>query len=470
MIRQWSKFQEAIFEEVANGTSNLHIAALAGSGKSTVLIESLFRINPEAESLMVAFSKPIQMELEARAPKYIETRTLHALGLAACKQAFPMLKKQGSIDTKKEKVYYHINNVCEVSSEEQTKIANVVSLGKSYLAETIEDIDNILDMHDIDVLEENREKFISVVLKVMEGTKQDTVWIDFDDMIWFPIVHNLYLKKYDYVFVDETQDLNNCQIQMVLRSKKENGRIITCGDSKQAIFGFRGADHNAIDNIISQMQSKTLPLSICYRCDKNIILEAQKWVPEIEYAPNASEGLVKDITSNEVMDKVKVGDFILSRTNAPLISWCMSLIAMNIPANIKGRDVAKGLLALIKNSKAKDIDGFIEYLNKWKEQETARLLKMNKEVGVVTDKVECMYALCEGCNTLEDVKNKIDKLFYEGKDEKDRVILSTTHKAKGLERDRVFLLKNTYKPEKSIEERNLMYVAITRAKRELYYV
>lgn len=469
IIREWSSYQQAIFNEIANGTGNCHVEAIAGSGKSTSIIEGFYHMKPGLTALMVAFSKPIQLELEARAPSHIQTKTLHAVGLAACKKAFPHLQKFNSIDSKKEKLYQHIKALGFLDSEEQTMIAQTVGLAKGYLAETNNDIDIIIDKHDINVLPETRDRFIQNVLKVLETTKKDTSRIDFDDMIWYPIVHNLQLIQYDYVFVDETQDLNNCQISMVLRSIKPNGRILTVGDSAQAIFSFRGADHNAINNIITRMNSKVLPLSVSYRCGKNIIREAQKYVPHIEYYEGAIDGLVKDIAQYDVMNMVKPGDFILSRINAPLITWCMNLIAENIPANIKGNDVAKGLLALIKNSKTKDLDGFLTYMQKWADIETARLTKLNREVGVVTDKLECMYALCEGCSDLMEVKKRIETLFYEGDDNR-RVILSTTHKAKGLERDRVFMLNNTYKPEKSIEERNLTYVAITRAKKELYYV
>src|SRR6185436_16729146 len=73
--------------------------------------------------------------------------------------------------------------------------------------------------------------------------------------------------------------------------------------------------------------------------------------------------------------------------------------------------------------------------------------------------------------TLKDLKETIEKLFNDVDDSK-KVIFSTTHKAKGLERDRVFMLANTYRygPGVTGEEANLFYVAVTRAKKELYMV
>ena len=91
------------------------------------------------------------------------------------------------------------------------------------------------------------------------------------------------------------------------------------------------------------------------------------------------------------------------------------------------------------------------------------------DVGVLKDKVECIWWLTEGAKTVDEVLSKIERLFSD-KDEKERIQLSTTHRAKGLERDRVWMLKNTYKRGASIEEDNLVYVALTRARRDLRLV
>src|ERR1700722_1305373 len=105
----------------------------------------------------------------------------------------------------------------------------------------------------------------------MQACKKDTSRVDFDDMIWIPNVLNLPLNTYDYVFIDEAQDLNIAQINLALNSCAKGGRIISCGDSNQAIYSFRGADSNAVNNIIERCQSKTFPLSVTYRCAKSIV-------------------------------------------------------------------------------------------------------------------------------------------------------------------------------------------------------
>jgi DNA helicase-2/ATP-dependent DNA helicase PcrA len=472
--KNWSSFQLAIFDEIASGTGNLHVEAKAGSGKTSTIVESFYRIPRGKTALMCAFAKPIQIELEKKAPDGVTVKTLHSVGLAACRKYLPkLLPGMAGIDNKGEKVFGYIK--AERGDDKETldvrmSLAQAVSLAKGYLAETYEEIDSIMDRHDVDIFLDTREAFITTVLKVMKATREDTTRVDFDDMIWLPNVLGMKLDQYDFVFIDEAQDLNTAQIYLALGSCKPTGRVMSVGDTRQAIYAFRGADSEAINNIITRMDSKVLPLSVTYRCARQVVELAQTIVPELEAAPDAIEGMVESIPDNNLENLVAPGDFILSRTNAPLIGWCLALIRARVPANIKGRDLGKNLLGLIKASKATDVDSFLAWLEEWKNTEVERLTKLKRDVSIPQDKAECLNLLCEGTKSLEVVKSNIDKLFYEGDDDKDRVILSTTHKAKGLERDRVFMLSHTYHPGKSVEEDNLYYVAVTRARKELYLV
>lgn len=466
-VRNWSQYQMDIFKDIATGIGNTQVDAYAGSGKSSSIVEGFYHVPAGKDSLMCAFAKPIQIDLEKKAPEGVNVLTCHGLGFRASRKAFP---KVGKPDDKGEKLYGFIK--ADHGDEPETydlreSLGKAVSLCKGYLAETPADVDPILDRHDIDLCEMSREGFIHSVLKVMSACKKDTNRMDFDDMIWFPNVHGLTLQKYGMVFIDEAQDLNPAQINLCLNSCGPGGRIISVGDERQAIYAFRGADSNAIQNIVDRLNSKRLPLSVTYRCARAIVELAQTLVPGLEAAPNAEMGLVQDISDSQIERMVAPGDFILSRTNAPLLKWCLALIKARVPANIKGRDMGKSLMSLIKQSKSKSVDAFLEWLTEYESIEVARMIKAKREPSLVQDKVECLQVLCEGTRTLEEVKDNLDKLFRDG-DDNDRVILSTTHKAKGLERNRVFMLRDTYKPLKNIEEANLTYVAYTRAKKELY--
>ncbi len=466
-IKQWSQYQKAIFNEIANGSGNLHIEAFAGAAKTSTLCEGFYYVPKGKSCLMCAFNKSIQVELEKRATDTVSVKTLHSIGYAACRKAFPRI---GQPDNKKLEGYIKAERGDEPETfEVRGNLAKAVSLCKGYLAESYDEIDQIMDKHDVDTCDDSRENFIASVIKIMQACKADTSRIDFDDMIWLPNVLNLKLDKYDFVFIDEAQDLNIAQINLALNSCTKTGRIISCGDRNQAIYGFRGADSNAIQNIIDRCNSKVLPLSVTYRCAKSIVELAKTIVPEIEHAPNAVEGSVSNIGENQLENLIKPGDFLISRINAPLLKWCLQLLKANTPANILVRDLGKTLLSMIKKSGAKDVESFLSWLDKWRDVEVERLVKAKRDSSVIEDKVECFRVLCEGTKSLSDVKDNIERLFYDG-DDKNRVLLSSTHKIKGMEADNVFMLSSTYRPNKGKEEANLYYVGVSRAKTNLYMV
>jgi superfamily I DNA/RNA helicase len=349
-------------------------------------------------------------------------------------------------------------------------ICKCVSLCKGFLFDTPKGVSDLIDRFGIEIFDLPIEVFTDHVLKTLAKAKSQKQVIDFDDMIWFPFVYRLNVGKYDVVFVDETQDLNAAQIAMVMSAIKSDGRIIAVGDPAQSIYMFRGADSEAMPIFINKLKAKILPLSITYRCPKKVVELAQEIVPDIQAADTAPDGLVESISITEMLKSAKPGDFVLSRTNAPLIKYCLQLLKAGVPANIQKRDIGANLLYFIKKSKAKTINAFIKYVNDWKDQEVKRLLSEKKNTEVCEDKAECLLNLCEGLLSIKDLKDTIEKLFNDV-DDSNKVIFSTTHKAKGLERDRVFMLIDTYrKSGMGGEEDNLFYVAVTRAKKELYLV
>jgi len=466
--REWSKYQKDIFRDVAKGTGHTVIIARAGTGKTTTAIESFKYIPRGKKSLMVAFNKSIADELRQRAPSYVDTFTLHALGLRSIKQSM------GDIVVDNNKCSMIVSSLIGSDRdlwELNQSICKCVSLCKGYLFDSPAKIGEIIDKFGIELFDLSEEKFIQYVVKTLSICKSQKQMVDFDDMIWFPFVYRLNVGKFDLVFVDEAQDLNPAQMAMVLSACKPEGRIIAIGDPQQAIYLFRGADSESISNFITKLNAKTLPLPITYRCPKKIITLAKEIVPDIECPDTAPDGTIENIQSTELLKMVKPGDFVLSRTNAPLIKYCLALLKAGTPANIQGRDVGANLIYFIKKSKSKTIKDFTAYVNAWRDQEVERLLSEKKDTATCLDKAECLLNLCEGTLTLKDLKETIEKLFNDVDDDK-KVIFSTTHKAKGLERDRVFMLINTYRYGPGVvgEEANLYYVAVTRAKKELYMV
>jgi DNA helicase-2/ATP-dependent DNA helicase PcrA len=493
----WSKYQQAVFENVASGTGHTVITAVAGSGKTTTIVEALGHVPYGCKTLFVAFNKSIANELAKRAPKTVEVSTLHSYGLKTITKSLGRLRINGDRVDHMIRVMYSQRELSLVGALEKLAMAmnvknpddlftfemrrdltKTVSLAKGSLASDEADIDAILDGYGIEMTEEIvRKAFIEDALKIMircanvSADNEDDLdgQIDFDDMIWLPIVRDLKQTKFDRVFVDETQDLNPAQIEMTMRAVRPGGRICAVGDPRQAIYGFRGADSAAVTNVITRLNAKVLPLSVCYRCCKSVIREAQEIVPEIEWASNAEEGEVNDASVKDLIKNARPGDFVLSRTNAPLISLCLRFLKEGRRANIQGRDIGASLASFVRRSKKKTIKELCDYVEKWRDDECARLAAKNRNTQSVEDRAECILALAEGEESVDAVIRNIEGLFADA-DDKNTITLSTTHKAKGLERERAWVLQSTYMRRPAEEERFLYYVAITRAKRSLFLV
>lgn len=503
-IRVWSKYQLAVFEDVRSGKGHTVIKAVAGSGKTTTIIEALKYIAIGLTVLFTAFNKDIIEELAKRAPKNITVSGLHSYGLRTITAAFGRLRIDGNrmhrlideLSSKTFEMVLKIGRELGLKSEEEVldaadlsslrfDLIKTVSLSKGALAGDEEQIEKILDDFGIgfpsqspfqgtilpkDAQDAIRAAFIKDVLALLlRCTDVSDGAIDFDDMIWLPVVLNLRQKRFDRVFVDETQDLNPCQIELVLRAVKANGRIVAVGDPRQAIYRFRGADSAAVENVVKRLDAKILPLSVSYRCARSIVKAAKEIVPEIEWAEDAEEGSVEDATVKEMKKSVKPGDFILSRMNAPLVSLCMAFLKEGRPATIQGRDIGASLIAFVNKSAASSVEALRSYVEEWRDIECKRLSEKRRDTQNVEDRAECILALSDGAKTVSDVVVAIERLFVDKTDE-DRIVLSSTHKAKGKERDTVWMLAGTYRLRPEIEEDNIYYVAVTRARKRLVMV
>src|SRR6185369_17576236 len=239
-MTKWSKYQQAVFEDVANGSGHTVIKAVAGSGKTTTIVESMKYIPPGFSTLFVAFNKSIAEELKKKAPRGVEVSTLHSYGLKAITASLGRLRIENNrvhriiddMSLQLPKVIVAIGKELGMDREEAEEAAEpfrfdlvkTVSLAKGSLAGDEQKIDELVDSFGIEypgrspfqgvILEEHlqakfREAFVKDVFEVMTrcGDTSDGM-IDFDDMIWLPVVLDLRQRKFDRVFVDETQDLN----------------------------------------------------------------------------------------------------------------------------------------------------------------------------------------------------------------------------------------------------------------------
>ncbi len=252
------------------------------------------------------------------------------------------------------------------------------------------------------------------------------------------------------------------------------GRIVIVGDDRQGIYGFRGASVNALDQLKAKLSAEELPLTVTRRCPKAVVALAAAIVPDFVAADDAPEGTVDTLEIGKILAEVKVGDFILSRTNAPLVGMCLKLIANDIPSRVRGKNIGDGLIALINKAKARDLNDVTKYLDKWEAKQMARCQNMAEDkaerlADETADKREALDTLIQAVDSVPELIAKIGAMFSDDPSIA-AVMLSTVHKSKGLEANRVFLLEKTFKASKGIEDDNIRYVALTRAKNHLTLV
>jgi superfamily I DNA/RNA helicase len=308
--------------------------------------------------------------------------------------------------------------------------------------------------------------------KVMQiAAEEESPAIDFADMLYLPIKLGLMRPTYDLVVVDEAQDMTVPQLH--LGQGLAQGRLVLVGDDKQAIYGFRGADSGSLDRLKSELQATELGLKTTYRCGRSIVSTAQRYVAD--FMPGAAhEGEVVEIEERDLLGLASPGDFILSRLNAPLVPLALKLYTEQRRCRIQGKDIGAGLKSLIdqitKRYKVTTIEGLVGAITQWEygQIERAQAAEADHLVQSIQDKAETLRALTDQCPTLEEYRARLTYLFED--EGEDQIILSTVHKAKGLEAPTVFLLKWTLEKFQGPEEENIKYVAITRAKERLVWV
>jgi DNA helicase-2/ATP-dependent DNA helicase PcrA len=472
-----SIYQEAIFEHIKNSNQNAVIEAVAGSGKTTTLIESMKLVNSK-NIIFVAFNKHIAEDIKPKVSKDIRVSTMHSFGYEQILRSYGKVTLDNFKIKKIIQDKHHTLNVqySDNSFDYISDLSSLVDLLRLNLCNSHEEAVAIANKYSF---YNNSEYLVEDAFKVIRESNRIRKSIDFVDMIYIPAIEDIKIKEFDLVLVDECQDLSKCQIQLVNKMKKNDGRIIAVGDRNQAIYGFTGADHESFKTLSEAENTILLPLSISYRCSKSVIREAQKIVPHIKYFKNAIEGSVNRTSNlNNILD----GDFILCRINAPLVSLAMKFISSGRKASVKGVDIGLRIINNLKSTKQNDVKSALKILRKryddYKlEYESSHDRKVKTKLTAMEDMINTteILSLSPGCYTIDDVSKIIKNVFNDT--ESKGLILSSAHKSKGLETDNVHIIKPEFMPLPHIslpwekeQEDNLHYVAITRAKKNLNYI
>ncbi len=182
-------------------------------------------------------------------------------------------------------------------------------------------------------------------------------------------------------------------------------------------------------------------------------------------------------------EQLHKGDAILCRLTKPLVELAFTLIREGIGCHVEGRDIGKQLSNLV--NKWKSVTSTTELSTRlvyYLEREVDKLLarKADYLIQALNDRVDTLFVIMDGCDTTREVLDRITNLFDDTNpnDSSTTITLSTIHRCKGREWQRVFILGfNEYMPSKWArqpwemqQERNLCYVAVTRTKDQLILV
>ena len=490
-----SKYQQDIFDFIQHGNGNSVINALAGSGKTSTIVNAVKLIPSTCNALFIAFNKEIVKELEKKLAgvKNVQVKTLHSLGLLMIRRN---LGTNIEIDEYKYRTFIK-KNIKQLSSADFDKMTtklmqqytdNVIQLcdlGRYNLAQCEKDLLQVSARHDIPIIDDE----CNAVLNVMKWGRENTTSIDFTDMVWLPyeLTLNPIGLQYDYIFIDEWQDLNTAQRELFLRCFRRGTRFIAVGDKKQAIYSFAGADAESFAKLQNLPNTTTLPLPISYRCPKKVVNLANQFVDTMECREGAPDG---EIVHNVSIKDIHDGDMVLCRTKMPLIKLYMRYLRMGVKSYVRGQDIGLNLLRMVDKTEqivlnvSLQKDGvFARLYDDLFEERNRLMIKRGMDLEDATlsnqimnkyDSIKALEILAEGLTSARDLHDRIENVFAESA---DGVCLSTIHKAKGLEANNVYILCKTLMPSRLAtqdwekeQEQNLMYVAYTRAKYKLGFV
>jgi len=475
---------------------------------------------------MLSFNAKIETELSEKLRRRGILRstvlTAHKYGKRACENYLGTFRRD-TID--KYKIHKLLSKYpISIPYTVAKTIERLVSLGKDagvgiFLPNTRTSWESLFNHHDIDHDDEKfpLSRLFTIAENVLTLSNSDTKSIDIADLIYLPLYHNWPIPQYDFVIVDEAQDINACRRELIKRMLKQfddvndnpyaeqdglqpqlreawvplkpKGRLIAVGDPHQAIYGFTGADHDALDLLASTFNATTLRLTVSRRCSQAVSREARKilttsqlldkWAASKEVftaLPTAPEGTVTKITLDDFHSRLPTippTSAVLCRLNAPLISTAIYCLQHSIPCRVEGKDVARQLLGIVWKLKSNDIRSFTTDLRRYRSEQQAKLSPWKFET--LDDKLTCCSLLAATLphnGSIKLLESSINSLFSDYDPSLPPVLtFSSVHKSKGLEFPTVYLLgRNLYMPSRRAtlpwmltQENNLIYVAITRA-------
>lgn len=219
-----------------------------------------------------------------------------------------------------------------------------------------------------------------------------------------------------------------------------------------SIYQFRGADPRVLSRLARRLDAEDFTLTTTFRCPQAVVNSVNYLVSDLRAAPGASEGYVGTCDWTTMLENAQPEDFVLSRTNAPLIRVALHLLAHGKKAQIVGADdFGKALQTTFQKiwerMTEQDLDAFYEALEDWHAQEHKRATADGQREWI-SDLQAGFTILAETAadgdeaSVAFEIGVRIESIF--GKGSADAIELSTVHKAKGREQRTVWLIADSF--------------------------
>ena len=471
--------------DIINSTGNIKINAVAGSGKTTTIIEYA-RSRPQSSRILyLAFNKSVKLEatrkFNALGLYNVKVETAHSLAYKQIVYANGYKLKPGGYKS------YEIVELLGLKGKAGEKlveyvIANHINKLITYFCNSDKSKVNDLDYPEI-ISEPKAKQFVIKHLAVIKN--QARLFLAKMDRGEIDIIHDFYLKKYqlsrptlnfDYILFDEGQDASPAMLDVFLRQKATK---VIVGDTHQQIYGWRHAV-----NSLEKADFTTYNLTNSFRFSQDIAdlaMEILKWknhLLEAEIIKITGSGKHVDIKSKAVLARTNLGLLLKAIeyvTDKPKIKTIY--FEGNINSYTYADDGASlydilnlenGNRRLIRDKLIRQMKSMTEledYIKKTEDVQLGMMVEIVKEYG----------------NEIPDIIKEIKAKHIDGDDKSNAdIIFSTVHRCKGMEYDAIQLADDFIDEEKIqqitsqknrdalipklIEEINLLYVAVTRTK------
>jgi F-box protein 18 (helicase) len=476
-------------KDIINSNGNIKINAVAGSGKTTTIIEYAGTRPPGSRILYLAFNKAVKTEA---ANKFRDRGLLNVTVETAHSLAFRHVVMRSKYQIKSKD--YTTNEIVSIlklqgtgEKHSQLLIANHVLKLSSYFCNS--DLSKVQNLDYTHLLEDDEVKtFVGNAYDYI--INQTRVFLGKMDKGEIEITHDFYLKKFqlqqpqlgfDYILFDEAQDASPAMLDIFLKQKATK---VIVGDTHQQIYGWRYAV-----NSLEKANFKTYHLSMSFRFGQdiaNLAMETLRLKNLLEpHRPMTilGKGRETKIKTNAVIARTNLGllikaiEYVTERKNIKHIYFegninsytyadeGASLYDILSLYNANHDQIRDPLIRSMRD--LQDLEAYVE------QTADAGLSMMIELVRLYGNSIPGM------------IKAIKEKHVHQDEKEKAEIVFSTVHRCKGMEYDAV-LLADDFVTEEKIrrlredknaqpgqfdrmnEEINLLYVAITRAKNGLY--